>query len=54
MRSNGKKNALLEDRFAQIETENRLLLEKMSRIVRVSLERQFWYLNSVFFDLLKR
>lgn len=34
MRSNGKKNALLEDRFAQIETENRLLLEKMSRIVR--------------------
>jgi hypothetical protein len=26
----------MEERFAQIETENRLLLEKMSHIMRVS------------------
>ena len=34
LKSKAKKNALMEDRFAQIETENRLLLEKMSHIVR--------------------
>lgn len=34
LRTKAKKNALMEDRFAQIETENRLLLEKMSHIVR--------------------
>ena len=38
LKTKAKKNALMEDRFAQIETENRLLLEKMSHIMRVS-----WY-----------
>ena len=36
LKTKAKKNALMEDRFAQIETENRLLLEKMSHIMRVS------------------
>jgi len=31
-----KKNALMEERILQVETENRLLLEKMSHIMRVS------------------
>lgn len=35
LKTKAKKNALMEDRFAQIETENRLLLEKMSHIMRV-------------------
>lgn len=36
LKTKAKKNALMEERFAQIETENRLLLEKMSHIMRVS------------------
>jgi hypothetical protein len=36
LKTKAKKNALMEDRFAQIRTENRLLLEKMSHIMRVS------------------
>ena len=36
LRTKAKKNALMEDRIDQIETENRLLLEKMSHIMRVS------------------
>ncbi len=36
LKTKAKKNALMEDRFAQIETENRILLEKMSNIMRVS------------------
>jgi len=32
----------MEDRFAQIETENRLLLERMSHIMRVS---DYWYIE---------
>lgn len=36
LKTKAKKNALMEDHFAQIETENRLLLEKMSHIMRVS------------------
>jgi len=35
LKTKAKKNALMEDRFKQIETENRLLLEKMSNILRV-------------------
>ena len=34
LKTKAKKNALMEERFAQIETENRLLLEKMSHIMR--------------------
>ncbi|KAL7536807.1 hypothetical protein ACHAWF_005563 [Thalassiosira exigua] len=34
LKTKAKKNALMEDMFAQIETENRLLLEKMSHIMR--------------------
>mmetsp|Transcript_36549 Transcript_36549/g.44106 ORF Transcript_36549/g.44106 Transcript_36549/m.44106 type:complete len:186 (-) Transcript_36549:61-618(-) len=34
LKTKAKKNALMEDRFAQIESENRLLLEKMSHIMR--------------------
>mmetsp|Transcript_3885 Transcript_3885/g.8666 ORF Transcript_3885/g.8666 Transcript_3885/m.8666 type:complete len:183 (-) Transcript_3885:2097-2645(-) len=34
LKTKAKKNALMEDRFAQIETENRILLEKMSHIMR--------------------
>ena len=33
-KSNGKKEALLEMRYAEIERENRMLLEKMSNIMR--------------------
>jgi len=36
LKTKAKKNALMEERFAQIETENRILLEKMSHIMRVS------------------
>jgi len=36
LKTKAKKNALVEDRLKQIETENRLLLEKMSHIMRVS------------------
>mmetsp|Transcript_16977 Transcript_16977/g.24183 ORF Transcript_16977/g.24183 Transcript_16977/m.24183 type:complete len:81 (+) Transcript_16977:112-354(+) len=35
LKTKAKKNALMEERFTQIETENRLLLEKMSHIMRV-------------------
>ena len=35
LKTKAKKNALMEDRFKQIETENRLLLEKMANIMRV-------------------
>ncbi len=35
LRTKAKKNALIEQRIDQIETENRLLLEKMSHIMRV-------------------
>lgn len=34
LRTKAKKNALLEDRIDQIHTENRILLEKMSHIMR--------------------
>mmetsp|Transcript_3141 Transcript_3141/g.6978 ORF Transcript_3141/g.6978 Transcript_3141/m.6978 type:complete len:167 (+) Transcript_3141:253-753(+) len=34
LKTKAKKNALMEERFGQIETENRLLLEKMSHIMR--------------------
>ena len=37
LKTKAKKNALMEERFAQIETENRILLEKMSHIMRVSV-----------------
>ena len=33
-KSNAKKQQLLEDRYAQIERDNRILLEKMSNIMR--------------------
>ena len=36
LKTKAKKNALMEDRIDQIETENRILLEKMSHIMRVS------------------
>ena len=36
LKSKAKKNALMEERFKQIETENRLLLQKMTHIMRVS------------------
>mmetsp|Transcript_22183 Transcript_22183/g.33071 ORF Transcript_22183/g.33071 Transcript_22183/m.33071 type:complete len:95 (-) Transcript_22183:45-329(-) len=36
LKTKAKTHALMEDRFAQIETENRILLEKMSHIMRVS------------------
>ena len=36
LRTKAKKNALMEDRIDQIETENRILLEKMSNIMKVS------------------
>ena len=42
LKTKAKKNALMEDRFAQIETENRLLLERMSHIMRVS---DYWYIE---------
>jgi len=35
LRTKAKKNALMEERMDQIENENRLLLEKMSHIMRV-------------------
>jgi len=35
-KTNAKKNAIMEERFATIERENRMLLEKMSYIMRVS------------------
>jgi len=35
LKTKAKKNALMEDRIDQIETENRILLEKMSNIMRV-------------------
>ena len=35
LKTKAKKNALMEDRIHQIETENRILLEKMSNIMRV-------------------
>lgn len=35
LRTKAKKNALMEERIDQIETENRLLLEKMSHIMKV-------------------
>ena len=41
LRTKAKKNALMEERFAQIETENRLLLEKMSHIMRVRCSLSF-------------
>lgn len=34
MKANAKKQQLLEDRYAQIERDNRILLEKMSTIMR--------------------
>jgi hypothetical protein len=34
LKTNAKKNALMEERFANIERENRMLLEKMSYIMR--------------------
>lgn len=37
LKTQAKKNALMQERFAQIETENRLLLERMSHIMRVSV-----------------
>ena len=33
LKTNAKKNALMEERFANIERENRMLLEKMSYII---------------------
>jgi len=33
LKTNAKKNALMEERFAIIESENRMLLEKMSYII---------------------
>jgi len=36
LKRNAKKEALLEERYASIERENRLLLEKMSYIMKVS------------------
>lgn len=42
LKTKAKKNALMEDRFAQIENENRLLLEKMSHIMRVSYVTCLW------------
>jgi len=36
LKSKAKKNALMEERFKQIEAENKLLLQKMSHIMRVS------------------
>ncbi|KAL7486137.1 hypothetical protein ACHAW6_011720 [Cyclotella cf. meneghiniana] len=35
LKTQAKKNALMQERFAQIETENRLLLERMSHIMRI-------------------
>jgi hypothetical protein len=43
LKTKAKKNALMEDRIDQIETENRILLEKMSHIMRVS-----WSAHSLF------
>ena len=34
LKTNAKKNALMEERFSNIERENRMLLEKMSYIMR--------------------
>ncbi len=48
IKTKAKKNALMEDRFAQIETENRILLEKMSHIMRVSF---ILFLHFVHVDL---
>ena len=42
LKTKAKKNALMEDRIDQIETENRILLEKMSNIMRVRKERSFF------------
>ena len=36
LKTKAKKNALMEDRIDQIETENRILLQKMTHIMRVS------------------
>lgn len=50
LRTKPKKNALMEDRMAQIETENRLLLEKMSHIMRVRvLSHSFSFLIPISF-----
>ena len=35
LKNKAKKNAIIEEKCAQIEAENRLLLEKMSHILRV-------------------
>ena len=45
LKTKAKKNALMMDRFKQIETENRLLLEKMSNIMRVSVVKSFFTLQ---------
>jgi hypothetical protein len=37
LKNKAKKNTIIEEKCAQIEAENRLLLEKMSHIMRVSL-----------------
>lgn len=37
LKNKAKKNAIIEEKCAQIEAENRLLLEKMSHIMRVRL-----------------
>lgn len=36
LKSKAKKSALIEERYKQIETENRILLGKMSNIMKVS------------------
>jgi hypothetical protein len=38
LKTKAKKNALIEDRISQIETENRILLGKMTHIMMVSTE----------------
>lgn len=47
LRTKAKKNALMEDRFKQIETENRLLLEKMSNIMRVRSKNEYNFPNFI-------
>lgn len=48
LKSKAKKNALMEERFKQIETENKLLLQKMSHIMRVSGKFFFIYILYAF------
>ena len=43
LKTKAKKNALMEDRIDQIETENRILLQKMTHIMRVS--SLVWWVN---------